>query len=102
MATVLPELTIDGVAITEAEINNLIKSCFNSFREILTSSASGVYDYKIGTKSVNRIAAMQYLKDMIIFLRELASSIPKEEILTTDYEIDDFGRDLSEYTDEDI
>lgn len=98
--TAIPQFSLDGAAFTEVEINNILKTLTNALIDAISNTESGIYNYTIGSKKVDKSTFMNSVKELIVLFETKKNAIPKEEILTTDYEIDDFGRDMSEYTDE--
>lgn len=97
MATILPEVSIDGVGLSETEMINLEKSFVNMLREILNSVTSGIFSYQLGTKRVDRTLAINYLLNGIDKIRIWRSKLPKVEHIGWDYDVSEYGEDNSEY-----
>ncbi len=100
--TAIPQFSLDGAAFTEAEINNILKTLTNALIDAISNTESGIYNYTIGTKKVDKSTFMGSVKELIVLFEAKKNAIPKEETLATDYIIDDYGRDMSEYIDEDF
>lgn len=91
------ELTLDGVTFTEAELANIEKSLANSLRLVLKNVADGLFNYKIGEKSVSRSEVILHLLSGIEKVQGMLGKIPHEAFATEDYLISDFGEDFNQY-----
>lgn len=93
----LPEVSINGIGLSEVELINLEKSFVNMLREILNSVTSGIFSYQLGTKRVDRTLAIAHLLNGIDKIRTWKAALPSEEFLGIDYDISDYGEDSNEY-----
>lgn len=76
--------TAEAVALIEAQL------------AIIVAADPATYvDYKIGDKTVNK---SQYVKHLLAMLKHLRENVDTDiDVMTFDFNVDEFGQDLSEY-----